>query len=170
MTKWIIALAAVIAVAAFVLIQRSGTKTVYVNGLPEYNTLPGKEYIFERDCYLFKLKDEKTSYPLVGANAPDLPMSVAALPLEVSDANIGKEFPGVRILDTAHVGDRFRIVSVRRDVKRDSTRVTFEILFINESERRYPRLDAFYILDHTPEAKGAAPRIIEGYAVERVKK
>ncbi|HEU5081526.1 MAG TPA: hypothetical protein VFT72_20095 [Opitutaceae bacterium] len=170
MTKWILVAAVVIAVAAFVLIQRSGTKTVYVNGLPEYNTLPGKEYIFERDCYIFKLDNEKTSYPLVGANAPDLPSSVSQLPNEVTDANVGKELPGVRILDTVHVGDRFKIVSVRRDEKRDSTRVTFEILFINESERRYPRLDAYYILDHSPEAKGAAPRMIDGYAVERVKK
>jgi hypothetical protein len=170
MTKWIVLSAVVIAIAVFVGMQRGQTKTTYVNGLAEYNTLPGREYIFERDCYIFKLKDDNTTYPLVGANVPDLPGSVPELPKEVLDSNIGRELPGVRILDTVRVGARFRIVSVRRDQSRDRTRITFEILFVNENERRYPRLDAYLILDHTPEQRGAAPEVIEGYAVQRVKK
>lgn len=170
MKKWIVALAVVIAVILFVFWQRSGTKTAYVNGLPEFTTLPNREYIFERDCYVFKFKDRNSAYPLVGANASDQGARVAELPADVRSENVGKAFPNVRILDVVKSGSRFKIISVRRDTKAGRSTYTFEILFLDEAERRYPRLDAYYILDHTPESHGAPPRIIEGYAVERVKK
>jgi hypothetical protein len=170
MTKWIWTGAIALAVVVFVIWQRSGTKTAYVNGLPEYTNLPGKEYIFQRDCYVFKLNRQDTSYPLVGAHAPDAAIHVPELPREISEKNIGFKDEKVRILDVVRAGTRFRIVSVRREQTRRATTITFEILLSDEAERRYPRLDAFYILDHAPEKEGKAPIIVPDYAVERVKK
>ena len=168
--KWIIAAAAAVLLAGFVYWQLNSTKTTYVNGLPQYNQLPGREFIFQRDCYIFKFKHHNTDWPLVGANAPGSAMSVPELPAEVSPKNLGVALPALHILDLARTGDRFKIISVRRDETRHGAHVTFEILFTDEAERRYPRLDAFWILDHTPEARGEAPSILPDYAVERVKK
>ncbi len=168
--KWIIAAAAAVLLIGFVYWQLNSTKTAYVNGLPQYNQLPGREFIFQRDCYIFKFKRHNTEWPLVGANAPGSVMSVPALPAEVSPQYVGAALPEVRILDLARIGDRFKIISVRRETSRRGTHITFEILFINEAERRYPRLDAFWILDHTPEQRDEAPTILPDYAVERVKK
>ncbi len=170
MTKWILALLALAAIGFFVWSQRNSTKTAYVNGLPAYNTLPGREYIFERDCYIFKFKRRDTTFPLVGANAPDLAISVPELPADVTPANLGRDFPDVRILDLVRTGDRVRLVSVRRDESHGHATITYELLFTDEAQRRYPRIDAFYLLDHSPEAQGAAPHLLEGYLVERVKK
>lgn len=168
--KWTWTLLAIVALAALIVWQRGKTKTAYVNGLPEYSSLPGKEYIFERDCYVFKSKKKDTAYPLVGANAAGLAGSVADLPTEVKPEYIGKEVGAVRILDLVRTGSRFKIISVRREQSRTETTISLEILMTDEADRRYPRMDAFYILDHSPEKTGAAPRIIESYAVERVKK
>ena len=169
MNRWIWISVFALAVTALVLWQRSGTKTAYVNGLPEYNTLPGREYIFQRDCYLFKWKDRNTSYPLVGAHIPGSAYSVPELPQAVDPKNIGTSTEKVRILDVVRSGSRFKIISVRREQSRRETTITFEILFMDEAERKYPRMDAFHILDHTPEARGAAPQIVTDYAAERVK-
>jgi hypothetical protein len=114
----------------------------------------------EKDCYVFKLKGEDTSWPLIGAHD-----TVAGLPEEVSAAHVGQDFPDVRILDVLRVGDHFKIVSVRRDQSRSKTAVTFEVLLADESSRKFPRLDAFYIMDHEPEKEGKAPGILESYAV-----
>ena len=169
--KWfLVAAAAAVLLVGFVYWQLNSTRTAYVNGLPQYNQLPGREYLFQRDCYIFKFKRHDTDWPLVGANVSGSAMSVPDLPAEVSPKNVGADLPALRILDLARTGDRFRIVSVRRDQNRRGTHFTFEILFINEAERRYPRLDAFWILDHTPEERGEAPSILPDYAVERVKK
>ena len=73
--------------------------------------------------------------------------------------------PNVRILDVLHVGDHFRIISVRRDQAPGKTTISFEILLRDEEARKYPRLDAFWIMDHTPEKVGAAPTIMIAYAV-----
>ena len=53
---------------------------------------------------------------------------------------------------------------------RRRTQITFEIVFLNVDGRPYPRMDAYWILDHTPEQHGAAPTILPDYAVERVMK
>jgi hypothetical protein len=169
MQRWIFVLIAAACVTAFVLWQRSGTKTAYVNGLPEYRDLPGQEYIFQRDCYIFKFADVNTAYPLVGANAPDLPVRVEKLPEKVSRDSIGQKLPGIRILEVARTGDRFRIISVRRETSPKSVRFSFEILFVDEATRKYPRLDAYYIMDHAPEKDGKAPGIFAEFAVPRVK-
>jgi hypothetical protein len=170
MKKWFIVAAAILLVAAFVYWQANSVKTAYVNGLPQYNQLPGREFVFQRDCYIFKFKRHNTEWPLVGANVPGSVMSVPALPAEVSPKYVGAALPEVRILDLARIGDRFKIISVRRETSRRGTHITFEILFINEAERRYPRLDAFWILDHTPEQRDEAPLVLADCAVERVKK
>jgi hypothetical protein len=169
MKKWIWVIIITVLIAGFVVWQRSGTKTAYVNGLPEYTNLPNREYIFERDCYLFKFNDRNTSYPLVGANAPETGLSVPELPQEVTEKNIGLKTDKVRILEVVRTGSRFKIISVRRDENKKATTITFEILFMDEAQRKYPRMDAYYIMDHSPEALGKAPSILLGYAVERVK-
>ncbi len=170
MTKWILVAAAAVLLAGFIYWQANSVKTSYVNGLPQYNQLPGREFIFQRDCYVFKLKQHDSVWPLVGANAPGSAISVSALPTEVSSKYVNADLPAVRILDIVHTGDRFKIVSVRRDESRRGMHITFEILLLSEPERRYPRLDAFWILDHTPEQRNEAPLVLADYAVERVKK
>jgi hypothetical protein len=158
--KWILVALALALVGAFVVMQRRSVKTTYVNGLPPYTTLPGLEYIVERDCYVFKFKEHSSDWPLLGTRdtVPDLPAEVLA-------SNVGAEFPSVRILDVIHVGDHFRIASVRRDESRTATTVTFEVLLQDEATRKYPRLDVFWIMDHSPEKTGAAPRILAAFAV-----
>ena len=161
--KWFLVATALALVVAFTLWQRNSIKTTYINGLPSYSDLPGREFIFEHDCYIFKLNDRNTSWPLVGAH-----LTVPALPPEVGEQNIGAHLPGVRILDVVRTGARFRIVSVRRDESRQGTHVTFEVLLNDEAQRKYPRLDAFYLLDRAT-GHDAIPAVRETYAVERVK-
>jgi hypothetical protein len=160
MMKWLLAavIAAVFGVLAY--LQLNATKTTYVNGLAPYTKLPNREFILEKDCYIFKLKSNDTSWPLIGAH--DV---VSGLPDEVSAAHVGQDLPDVRILDVLRVGDHFRIVSVRRDQTRSKTTVTFEVVLADEASRKFPRLDAFYIMDHEPEKEGKAPAILTAYAV-----
>jgi hypothetical protein len=158
--KWALA-AVVIAFAGFMVFLRlTTTKTTYVNGLQPYTSLPGREFILEHECYIFKFKSPNTDWPLIGAND-----TVRDLPAEVKASNIGMDLPNIRILDVLHVGDHFHIVSVRRDEAPKKTTITFEILLQDEASRKFPRLDAFWILDHSPEAQGGAPRVMTSYAV-----
>jgi hypothetical protein len=158
--KWFMAAVAIALFVAFTYFQLNSVKTTYVNGLAPYTTLPGRDYIVEHDCYVFKFKDQGTDWPMLGSRetVPDLPEDVSAL-------NIGADLPKVRILDVIHVGDHFRLASVRRDVSRTSTRVTFEVLLADEATRKYPRLDTYWIMDHTPEVAGGAPTFLTAYAV-----
>jgi hypothetical protein len=160
--KWILAAAAAVLVAAFVLMQRNGVKTAYVNGLPAYNQLPGREFILQRDCYIFKFKDRATDWPLLADHAV-----VPALPEKVEDSRVGTETDQVRILATARVGSLVRIVSVRRDESRTATSITFEVLFLDERDRPYPRVDTFLLLDHSPEKDGKPPQFLARYVVPR---
>jgi hypothetical protein len=158
--KW--ALLTIIAVFSIYIayLQVQSSKTSYVNGLPLYNALPGQEFVLEQDCYAFKFKDQNSSWPLIGSRE-----TVPDLPAEVSASNIGAELPKVRILELLHVGDHFHIASVRRDQTRALTTITFEILFEDEATRKFPRLDAYWILDHSPEKAGAPPVFLTDYAV-----
>ncbi|HEY5079089.1 MAG TPA: hypothetical protein VII43_04555 [Opitutaceae bacterium] len=158
--KWLLAAVAAALLAGYVYWQRQWVKTTYVNGLAAYTGIAGREYIVERDCYIFKYKAHDTSWPLLGAHA-----TVPELPSEVKESNVGAEFPAVRILGIVRIGDRFRIASVRRDTSRTEQRVTFEIVLVDESTRPFPRLDAYPMLDHSPEKEGAAPTILTDYAV-----
>ena len=108
--KWfLVAAAAAVLLVGFVYWQLNSTRTAYVNGLPQYNQLPGREYLFQRDCYIFKFKRHDTDWPLVGANVSGSAMSVPDLPAEVSPKNVGADLPALRILDLARTGDRFRL-------------------------------------------------------------
>ena len=162
--KWIIAAVFGVALTTFTFWPRDEIKTAYVNGLPEYNHLPGQEYIFQYDCYIFKFTDQDSSWPLVGAR-----ITVPALPAEVTPANIGATIPGVRILGVVRVGERFKIASVRRQESKSGVSISFELLFMDEARREVPRMDAFWIMDHTPETRGLPPTIREDYAVARIK-
>ena len=163
--KWFIAVILVGAVATGVYLQRTHLKSTYVNGVVPYNTLLNREYVLEQDCYLFKLTDRDTSWPLIGDHT-----LVAALPAEVTEKNIGAQLPGVRILDVVRLGTRFKIVSVRRDESHDGVNVTFEILLLTSEERPYPRVDAFWLLAHPPETSGRAPAFLPRFAVEHMAK
>ena len=158
--KWILAALAAVLVAGFVYWQREGIKVSYVNGLPTYSALPNREYIFQRDCYLFTLDDRSSSWPYVGDHAV-----VASLPADVDPKHLSVNYPGGRLIDVVRTGSRFKLVSVRRDESRHGTSISFELLFLDEAERKYPRIDAYFIMDHTPEA----PSLLPAYAVERVK-
>lgn len=161
--RWLIA-AAALAFVGFLFWQSTTEKVTYVNGLPEYSSLPGREYFLERDCYLFKFKDKNSDWPLIASRetVPDLPETV-------NSRYIGAELPRVRILDLIKAGTRFRIVSVRRTASGSKASVSFEILLGDETSFRYPRVDAFWILDHAPETNGKAPQVMAEYAVPRFK-
>jgi hypothetical protein len=158
--KWFLAAVGIAVLAAFTYLQMHSVKTTYINGLAPYTTLPGRDFIVEHDCYVFKFKDQGSDWPLLGARdtVPDLPADVAA-------SNVGGDLPNIRILDVIHVGDHFRIASVRRDVSRSETKITFEVLLSDESTRKFPRLDTYWIMDHTPEKDGGAPTFLSEYAV-----
>lgn len=164
MYKWLLAIGALVLVCWFAISQRNAVKSSYINGLSPYNKLPGRQFIFERDCYIFKLASRPSEYPLVAAN-----VTVAALPAAVDEKLVGTNPPGARILDIVRTGTRFKIVSVRRDESRTKTEVTFEIYLLEEDERTFSRLDAFFLLDHSPESSGGAPRIREDYAVPNIR-
>ncbi len=158
--KWPLIAVGVALLAGLYFAQRHSTKTAYLNGLPLYRDLPNRQFIFERDCYIFKLKDHDTDWPLVATQA-----TVPELPAEVTEAAVGKDLPGVRILAVAHVGERFKIVSVRQVTGRQGAQISFEILFLDEESHKYSRLDADEIMDHAPEAQGQAPTIRPEFAV-----
>ena len=158
--KWLLVALAAVLVAAFAVLQFRSVKTTYVNGLPPYTTLPGLEFILERDCYVFKFTAHDTDWPLLASHE-----SVPQLPAEVKASYVGADMPDVRILDVIRVGDHFRIASVRRDESRKGTTLTFEVLLADEASRKYPRLDVFWIMDHSPEKAGEAPKIMASFAV-----
>ncbi len=158
--KWFLAVVGIAVVGAFGYFEYHSVKSAYLNGLPAYTNLPGLNFIVERDCYIFQFKDHPSDWPLLGSKevVPELPAQVVA-------ANIGADLPSVRILDVIHVGDHFRIASVRRDVGKSGTTITFEVLFSDEATRKYPRVDTYWIMNHSPEKDGLAPTLLPAYAV-----
>jgi hypothetical protein len=161
--KWLISLTALALTVGFVLWQRSGTKVAYVNGLPAYSSLPNREFLFQQDAYILKAKGPQ-AYPLVAGHA-----QVPSLPESVDDAAIGRTFGECTVLGTVKTGSRVRIISVRREEGKLGTLISFEILFLDEADRPYPRLDARLLLDHAPENAGEPPRFLDGVVVPRVK-
>ncbi len=161
--KWILA-AALVAFVGFLYWVSRSEKVAYVNGLPAYSALPGREYFLEGDCYLFKFKRANSDWPLLASHA-----TVPTLPATVDLKNVGGEFPDVRILDVIKAGTRFRIVSVRRTTSGSRASISFEVLLGDEVSFKYPRVDAFWILDHSPEKAGKAPEVMPEYAVPRFK-
>ncbi|HVW20922.1 MAG TPA: hypothetical protein VHC86_06870 [Opitutaceae bacterium] len=163
MFKWILTAGGALVLVAFIVWQVNSVKTSYVNGLEAYRGMQDRQYIFERDCYIFKLKGRSTDLPLVADHERE-----AALPAEVAQKYVGADLPGVRILAIAHVGDRVKVASVRREQGREGTHITLEMLFLDEDQRPYPRLDADLILDHGPEAEGKAPQPLPIYLIGAV--
>jgi hypothetical protein len=158
--KWVLAALVAGLVGMVVYMRLDTNKSTYVNGLAPYTTLPGRNFVVEKDCYIFKLKSEDSNWPLLGAHD-----TVPELPTEVKESNVGADIPGVRILDVVRVGDHFRLASVVKHETRKKTSITFEIVLENESTRKFPRLDAYWIMDHSPEKDGLAPTIMTSYAV-----
>jgi hypothetical protein len=158
--KWLLAAVVAVALGAMIFLRLHSTKTTYVNGLAPYTKLPNREFVLEKDCYIFKFKATDSSWPLLGSHE-----TVPSLPADVAAAHVGQDLADVRILDVLRTGDHFRIVSVRRDERREGTTVTFEVLLADENSRKFPRLDAFWIMDHAPEGQGLAPQILPSFAV-----
>jgi hypothetical protein len=91
---------------------------------------------------------------------------VPALPADVAASHVGEELPDVRILDVLHIGDHFKLASVRRDESPTTgTTITFEVVLSDEAIRKFPRVDAYWILDHAPEKDGKPPAFLTQYAV-----
>ncbi len=162
--KWLLLALGLLGTVGFVWMQRQSVKVSYVNGLPAYSHLPGKEFLFQKDCYIYADDSTPAAYPLVASHD-----EVPALPALVSSDAVGTTVQGLRLLATARVGDRIKLVSVRREESREGTELSFEILFVDENERPYPRLDARKILDFAPVSQGAAPQFLPDVVVPRVK-
>src|SRR5450631_1626062 len=98
--KWLLAAIIAAALAGFAFLQFRSVKTSYVNGLAPYTNLPGREYVLQRDAYIFKFRDHDTDWPLIGARD-----TVPDLPSEVKESNVGADLPKVRILGALKTGD-----------------------------------------------------------------
>lgn len=171
MSKWLLAVALVVLAGLTLWWQVNTTKISYVNGLERYADRPNREFILERDCYVFAWREHiATANPLLGVNAPEVPTSVAALPREVTRDNIGREFPLVRIIDVIPKGTRFRLLSVRREEsRRTGTFITYEITCLDDVDRPYKRTDIRPIL--LPVAhQGDPPEIDSTVAVPWIKR
>jgi hypothetical protein len=160
MMKWFLSILIVTTVALGIWWQTNTTKISYVNGLDRYADRPNREYILVRDCYIFAWKKGiDTANPLLGVNAPEVKQSVSALPKIVSQANIGKEMPLVRVMDVIPQGTRFRITSVRREESRSAGQlISYEIVFLDDTDRPYSRVDIRPTLIHGP-GEGDPPEI-----------
>ena len=95
----------------------------------------------------------------------EVAITVPALPAEVDRRHVGETIGDIKLIDIARTGSHFRIVSVRRDESHKGTEITFEVLFRDELDRAFPRVDCYYMLDHAPEAQGKAPSFLIRYAV-----
>ncbi|HVT72526.1 MAG TPA: hypothetical protein VHD61_05270 [Lacunisphaera sp.] len=171
MKQWLLSAVLVILVAAGLWWQLNTTKISYVNGLEPYVEWPNREFVLERDCYLFAWhKHIDTAHPLLGVNAPDVPTRVTALPEKVDRANIGRTFPLVRIMDVVPKGTRFRILSVRREEnRRTGVFISYEITLLDDLVHPFQRVDIRPI--QLPVARpGDAPRIDETVAVPWIKR
>lgn len=157
--KWLLAVLLAALLAGYVYWQHKSVKTSYVNGLAPYTNLPGRDFILQRDCYIFKLKHHPSDWPFLGSHE-----TVPDLPEEVKEASIGTEAGDARLLGVLRVGDHFKIASVRRDQGSAATVISFEVTLPNESTRRYPRLDAYWLMDHSGDNAGLAPTILAAYA------
>lgn len=172
MIKWLIALVCAVVLGGFLWFQFNTTKIAYVNGVAPYDVMPGREYILQADCYVFAWHDHHksgTAYPLLGVNLPGARTSVEALPREVSTAKLKEQLPLVRLMDVIPKGTRFRLLSVRREEnRRTGTFISYEIKFLDEVDRPYPRIDLRPVL--LPAAAGALPQIDEAVAVPWIKR
>lgn len=171
MLKWVIAAVCAALVGWFLWIQFNAVKISYVNGLAPYDVMPNREYILQRDCYVFAWhKSTTTAFPLLGTNHPGVRTRVEALPHEVSALMVGRDQPDVRLMDVIPRGTRFRLLSVRREQSRPhGTTITYEAKFLDDVDRPYLRVDIRPILLPTKES-GDVPEIDETIAVPWIKR
>lgn len=169
--KWLIAGVLLILTTLGLWWQMNTTKISYVNGLDAYAHLPNQEFILTKDCYVFAWRRSiATAYPLLGVNAPDVATSVAALPREVSRAHLGKDDPVVRLMDVIPQGTRIRLLSVRREERRNTpTSLSYEIKLLDEVDRPYQRVDIRPILLPS-QRPGDAPDLDPAVAVPWIKR
>jgi hypothetical protein len=166
MVKWIIAVGLAAVLGWFVWFQLNTTKISYINGLPPYDVMPGRDYVLQCDCYVFAWhKSIATAYPLLGVNLPGARTSLAALPREVRADLVGTPQPLVRLMNVIPKGTRFKVLSVRREQsRRTGTFISYEIKFLDEVDRPYQRIDIRPIL-LPPGQPGEVPRIDDAVAV-----
>ena len=141
-----------------------GVKRSYINGLEHFNQMPNREYLLQRDAYIFKDDQRDSAYPYL-ATAAEYP----GLPAIVSADQVGATFGSLRILDTVKIGERFRLVSVRLDETKTSAEITYEILLENDTTRTHPRPDAFFLLDPAHTDLTRQPAFLPRLAAERDK-
>ena len=169
--KWLLSVTLVVIAVAAIWWQMNTTKIAYVNGLDAYAAMPNKEYVLEKDCYVFALRKHiATAHPLLGLNAPDVAARTADLPVEVTRANIGKVLPNIRIMDVIPKGTHFRILSVRSEISRSTGLfISYEIAYLDEVDRPYPRTDLRFV--QLPVAHpGDVPLIDPAIAVPWIKR
>jgi hypothetical protein len=165
MMKWIIPVAGAAVIGWFVWFQVNATKISYVNGLPPYDVMPGREFILQRDCYVFNWRrDPAKGFPLLGAHAPGTRSHVADLPSDSSPTRRGQELPALRILDLIPKGTRLLLTSVRREEsRRTGILITYEAKFLDEVDRPYQKVDLRpFLLPAAPgsDVPGLDPEIL----------
>lgn len=169
--KWLILAVLLVLAGLGLRWQMNTVKISYVNGLDPYADLPNQEYVLQLDCYVFAWREPiATAYPLLGVNAPGVRTSVADLPREVSQANLGQVLPTVRLMDVIPKGTRIKLLSVRREEQRNrDTLISYEIKFLDEVDRPYQRVDIRPIL--LPVARpGDPPALDAAVAVPWIKR
>jgi hypothetical protein len=148
MMKWIIPVVGAALIGWFVWFQANSTKISYVNGVPPYDVMPGREYILQTDCYVFAwVRNPTSGFPLLGTNLASAPTRVTALPTDNSAAYREKQVGDVRILDLIPRGTRLVLTSVRREESRGAgTVITYEAKFLDDVDRPYAKVDLRPIL------------------------
>lgn len=162
--KWLWIFIALALGAAVYLGTSDSTKRSYINGLPGFNQMPNREYIMQEAAYVFKDTDRDAPYPYISS-----PNERPGLPESVDQANVGKRFGSLRLLGTLPIGTRFRIVSVRKDETSDDASITYEILLEDPDAHQYPRLDAYFIVDHGDGSTDTPPPVLSRFAAPRDK-
>ncbi len=161
---WILLTLAALAFAWLLFGPTGGVKRSYINGLEHFNQMPNREFILQRDAYIFKDDRRDSAYPYI-ATAEEYP----GLPATVSPAQHNTTHGSLRILDSVKIGTRFRLVSVRRDETKNSAEITYEILLENDAQRAYPRLDALFLLDPVHTDLTRPPLFLPRLVAERDK-
>jgi hypothetical protein len=171
MLKWIIPVVGAALIGWFLWFQANSTKISYVNGVPPYDVMPGREYILQADCYVFAwVRNPTAGFPLLGTNLASAPTRVAALPADNSARHAGHTVGAVRILDFIPRGTRLLITSVRHEEsRRGGIVVTYEAKLLDDIDRPYPKVDLRPLLLPVAHA-GDVPVIDSTVAVPWIKR
>jgi hypothetical protein len=98
-------------IALIMLVTGCG-KTISVAGNPQYSAMIGKEYILQRDCYVFRWLDERKMLELspVGLDVDDgeIPRNEG-----IDFGLIGKELARVEIVDALPKNTTVKVVDVK---------------------------------------------------------